>query len=37
MDLGQLGAGIVMGIAALGSAIGIAIAGQALVHGRDAI
>ena len=31
MDLGQLGAGIVMGIAALGSAIGIAIAGQAAI------
>ena len=31
MDLGQLGAGIVMGIADLGSAIGIAIAGQAAI------
>ncbi|GMO41118.1 MAG: ATP synthase subunit K [Termitinemataceae bacterium] len=31
MDLGLLGAGLVMGIAAVGSAIGIGIAGQAAV------
>jgi V/A-type H+-transporting ATPase subunit K len=31
MDLGLLGAGLVMGIAAIGSAIGIGIAGQAAI------
>ena len=31
MNLGLIGAGIVMGIAALGSAIGIGIAGQAVI------
>ena len=31
MNLGLMGAGIVMGIAAIGSAIGIGIAGQAVI------
>jgi V/A-type H+-transporting ATPase subunit K len=31
MDVGLLGAGVVMGIAAIGSAIGISIAGQAVI------
>ena len=31
MDFGLLGAGLVMGIAAIGSAIGIGIAGQAAI------